>query len=389
MTIDHTIMTTRDEIIIWFNIPPKVEKGAFNYLSKHWPSKVYYVILNDLAQYRKNNGWDDSDFGNAEVIRLWEEMEVDDRIKTICMNHPRAIHIINGFTNTIQRKVRRALKGTSTRIGVYTERPNYLGGFSERLARRIGLYLKYTAIRFRDDHDTDFVLPLGEQGMKAFASFGWSKDKLYRFMYNPNSVFPNPTFRKISSPIRFVYVGRFSFKTKGVDILMKACSYLYGSWTLDFVGGYGIDSDKVLKWINAHDNTRFIGSWKADQVVTNLQDYDVVIVPSKYDGWNLLVNESIASGIGCISSDETVSHELIATSGAGGIYHWRNPKELAKLMQLVIDNPEIAQQWKSKAYSFRPSISSESVGEYLIEILNYVYYRDTVMERNSPRCPWL
>ncbi len=382
-------MTTRDEIIIWFNIPPKVEKGAFNYLSKHWPSKVYYVILNDLAQYRKNNGWDDSDFGNAEVIRLWEEVEVDDRIRAICMDHPRAIHIINGFTNTIQRKVRRALKGTRARIGVYTERPNYMGGLSERLLRRIGLYLKYTAIRLRDEHKTDFVLPLGELGVRAFESFGWSKDKLYRFMYNPDLVFPNPTFRKSSSPIRFVYVGRFYYKTKGLDILMNACSYLYGSWTLDFVGGYGKDSDKVLEWINVHDNTRFIGSWKADQVVTNLQDYDVVIVPSKSDGWNLLINESIASGIGCISSDEAVSHELIAASGAGGVYHWSRPKELAELMQSVIDNPDIAQQWRSKACSFRPSISSERVGEYLIEILNYVYYRNTVIGRNSPRCPWV
>ena len=382
-------MPIENEVIIWFNIPPKVEKGAFNYLSKYWPNKVYYVILNDLAEYRKNNGWDDDDFGNAEVIKLWGVKDVDTYIQSFCECHPSAIHIINGFTNTIQKKVRRVLKGSRAHIGVYTERPSYYGNFLERIFRRVALFFKYTAIRFRDEKRTDFVLPLGGQGVKAFMAYGWRKENLFRFMYNPVLSFPSPITRKTASSVRFIYVGRFYFKTKGVDVLMKACNYLYGSWSLDFVGGYGKDSQAVIDWINTNSNVNFIGNWKAEQVLLNLQNYDVVIVPSKCDGWNLLINESIAAGVGCISSDEAVSQELILASGAGEVYHWNRPKELAKHMQKVIDRPEIVQHWKNKAIYYRSRIDSDVVGKYLIDILHYVYYHDQNQSIERPRCPWI
>jgi len=378
-------MAIKDDIIFWFNVPPKVEKGAFNYLTEHWPATVYYVILNDLADYRKRNHWDDHDFGNAVVIKLWEEEDVDSCITTICASHPSAIHIINGFTNTIQKKVRAALKGSPARIGVYTERPAYYGNVFERLTRRIGLFIKYYAIRLRDEKTTDFVLPLGEKGTKAFASLGWKKEKLFPFMYNPIIIPPSPIDQKRNGPIRFVYVGRFYYKTKGIDILMKACDLLSGLWTLDLVGGYGKDKNKVIDWSTSHNNISFIGNWKSEDVVTNLQDYDVVIVPSKFDGWNLLVNESISAGVGCISSDEAVSHELILASGAGKVYHWSRPNELARLMQDVINKPELVQQWRSNALSYRDRIGSEAVGNYLISILNSVYYRSDY----TPKCPWI
>ena len=379
-------MTLKDEVIFWFNIPPKVEKGAFNYLSEHWPAKVYYVILNDLAPYRKQNGWDDGDFGNAEVIRLWEKEDVDAQIRQICESHPSAIHIINGFTNVIQRKVRQALRGKNARIGVYTERPSYLGG-SFRFLRTILLYLKYTCIRIRDNKTTDFVLPLGEKGTRVFSSFGWEKDKLFHFMYNPIIEFPEPIKKQPSSPVRFVYVGRFQNKTKGIDLLIKACDCLSGSWTMDFVGGYGVDANKTIAWIDSKQNAHYLGSWKSQQVVANLRNYDVVVVPSRSDGWNLLVNEAIAAGVGCVVSDEAVSHELILASGAGMVYHWNRPKELAEYMQRIIDNPELVRNWKDRAVEYRPRIGTDTVGRYLMAVLDYVYYREDGQSR--PECPWV
>lgn len=379
----------RDELIFWFNIPPKVEKGAFNYVSEHWPSRVYYIILNDLPEYRKLNHWDDNDFGNAEVIKLWEKENADSYIQSICRCHPSAIHILNGFTNSIQKKVRRALKCSDARVGVYTERPSYYGGFPERLLRRIGLFLKYYALRVRDEKVTDFVLPLGKVGVQAFESFGWDKEKLFPFMYNPQILFPAPLFRLSTYPIRFVYVGRFYFKTKGIDVLMKACELLTGSWTLDLVGGYGKDKDKVLDWIQSHEQVHFLGNWQSEEVVSNLQKYDVVIVPSKCDGWNLLVNEAIAAGVGCISSDESVSHELIQTSGAGIVYHWNRSRLLAKHMQSVIDDPTTIQRWKENALNYRQCISPDTVGKYLISILDSLYYREEKQSFDKPTCPWV
>ena len=45
------------EIIFWFDSPPKVGKGAFNYVANNWGNSVYYVFNNDFRQERKNNNW--------------------------------------------------------------------------------------------------------------------------------------------------------------------------------------------------------------------------------------------------------------------------------------------------------------------------------------------
>ena len=37
-------MDKRDELIFWFDQPPKVSKGAFNYVSKHWGNKVIFIV---------------------------------------------------------------------------------------------------------------------------------------------------------------------------------------------------------------------------------------------------------------------------------------------------------------------------------------------------------
>lgn len=374
----------KNEIVFWFNIPPKVEKGAFNYLSQKWENKVYYVINNDLASYRKKNGWDDNDFGNAIVIKLWEKQDKENEIKRICQEHADAIHILNGFTNEIQLYARKYLFELKAKIGAYTERPNYNDNNIELLIRNVFFHFRYRYLAYLYKKHIDFVLPLGKKGVEAFAKYGWEKEKLYPFMYNPNiPVALSPSYRPSIRPVRFVYVGRFYYKTKGVDTLMKACDKLSGEWSIDFVGGYGAQREKVLKWIQATPQARFIGNWDAKDVVEKLNQYDLVVVPSKFDGWNLLINESIYASVGVIVSDEATSDEVIKESQSGTIFKAKSSDSLAEVMQSVIDNPSIINEWKNKAHMFQNQISSPVVGEYLINILNYVYYGG-----EYPECPW-
>ena len=105
-----------------------------------------------------------------------------------------------------------------------------------------------------------------------------------------------------------------------------------------------------------------------------MQEYDVVVVPSRYDGWNLLVNEAINAGVGVIATNHAVSDEVVSSSGAGLVVPANNSKKFAEAMQLVIDNPNIIPTWKKNALDFIPRISPRTVGEYLIDILDHNFY---------------
>lgn len=375
----------RDEIVFWFNIPPKVEKGAFNYVSSHWGEDVFYVISNDLAEYRKANGWDDNDFGEAHVIKLWESPDKDSYIRHICCCHKNAIHVLNGFTNEIQLKVRDILFNYNCKICGYTERPNYNGRTLEKIIRLVFFQFRYRRLASIYRSHIGCVLPLGELGVKAFAKYGWEKDRLFRFMYNPN--IPSSYFPKYhcGKSVRFLYVGRFYYKTKGVNILMKACDRLKGAWSIDFVGGYGKNKEEVLKWIESCPNANFIGNWESKDVVFNINSYDVVVIPSNFDGWNLLVNEAIHASVGVIVSDEAVSDEVINKSCSGSVFPAGNSRLLAKQMQDVINDPEIINIWKDRAFAFINNISAPTVGEYFEQVLDYTFYN----RQEKPQCPWV
>ncbi len=374
----------RDEIIFWFNIPPKVEKGAFNYLSKHWGKPVYYVINNDLAEYRKKNGWDDNDFGDAIVINLWKSTNKELEIEKICREHKSAINILNGFTNEIQLLVRKKLFKNQAKIGAYSERPNCAGNWLELSIRKIFFQFRYRRLNYIYRNYIDFILPLGLLGVESFTKYGWDRRKMFRFMYNPNiPITCEPFIKEDCNDVKFLYVGRFAYKTKGVKILMKACKMLKGSWSIDFVGGYGPQKKQVISWINSCPHASFIGNWSSDQVVDNINKYDVVVVPSNYEGWNLLTNEAIHASTGVIISSEAVSDEIITDSKSGVVFKAKSHKDLAKYMQQVIDGPSIINDWKRNAHAYVHKISDEAVGLYLMDILDYVYY-----EKKEPICPW-
>jgi glycosyltransferase involved in cell wall biosynthesis len=271
-------------------------------------------------------------------------------------------------------------------IGVLTERPTFMGGRFELLLRYVYSFFKYRKIFYQFKDHTSFLLPLGMAAVNNYRTYGWSDEKMFNFMYNPN--IPKRLSSRILSDeetLRFVFIGRFYNKTKGIDTLLNACKKLEGNWSLDLVGGYGPDKDATIRLAETLEHVNFIGAWKADDVVTKLSEYDVAVVPSKYDGWNLLANESVHAGIGCIISDEAVSHEIIENSGSGKVFKAKHIVELAEIMQECIDHKQIVNTWKENTKTFVDNITEETVGKYLISILKYV----VGYSNKRPKCPWI
>lgn len=376
----------KDKVIFWFDSPPKVGKGAFNYVTNNWENEVIYVFNNDFREERKSVNWNDGDFGKAKIIELYKFENQDLIIKSIFNENPHAINIVNGFTSIIASKIEPHILKPGIKLLMMSERPVTMGNFIERLCRKVFFKIKYRLICNKFIKYTNAFLPLGKTGVNEYLKYGWPENKMYAFMYNPQlKVIDNIIYHSDNNPkIRFLYIGRFYYKTKGIDTLMKATKYLTGDWSLDLVGGYGKNAKQVISWASNQSNVRYIGRWNSDEVITNMSKYDVVVVPSKYDGWNLLINESLHAVVGVISTNETVSHEIIQASGAGIVIKANNKHELANAMQKVIDSPLLINQWKINALNFVHNIDSSVVGKYFIDIINYTFYNIG----NRPICPW-
>lgn len=381
--------STKPELVFWFDAPPRASAGVFSFISREWGNRVFYMCVNPLTEERKAAGWVECDHGDATVVYLSDEKEPHQFVSKFVQEHSGAIHVCNGFRNMTAPYIKKyVLSLPNSQVAVWSERPGVYGTRIKRLQRRVGIPVIYRYYAIYYNKRVKVLLPLGTLGVETFADFGWNRDILFPFMYNPQvqNDLPHANPDITGNPLRLLYVGRFARWTKGIDILIGAVDGLCGNWRLDLVGGYGEFKDYVIKWAEGNPNVYHRGVWPSNEVCERMSEYDVCIIPSRFDGWNVVVNEAIHAGIGVIVSDQAVSHELVKASGAGTVVPAGDVNALRQEIQRVINDPSIAKVWKVKAMTYSPRIKTESVGRYFIDVLEYTFL-NSAGER--PECPWL
>lgn len=73
---------------------------------------------------------------------------------------------------------------------------------------------------------------------------------------------------------------------------------------------------------------------------------DVLVLPSRFEPWGLVVNEAMACGTPCIVSDVVgAGPDLVDGKGTGLIFHHDQPLALAEAMRIAMD-PEVRKEWR-------------------------------------------
>lgn len=371
----------RDELIFWRDVPVDVERGAFEYLTEKWGNSVIFICHSDYSNERKQCEWD---AGGLQQIILENQSDPESTIKEIFREHPNAVHFFNGFRGKFKDVLKRYAKDNSKKLCILAERPNYYSTnkFNNSLVNN--LYRYYSFIYSRK---IDLFLTMGQKGKITYSQLGFNNDRLFPFMYNP-SIRRDDKVDSNFDPqeIKLLYIGRLNSGFKGVDILMNSLKMINAqNWKLDFVGGYGDLKDEILNLAKNNQKINYKGTWKSEDVVSKIKEYDLCIVPSRYDGWNLIANEAINAGVGVVISDQATSDELIRASGAGIVFQAGNEMKLAEAITSVLENPHVITEFKKNARSYASKISSEIVGQYFIDIVDYTFYKKS---NERPKCPW-
>lgn len=380
-------MSKRDELIFWFDQPPKVSLGAFNHVSNNWGNTVLYIADHGFGEHRKLINWDNSDYGKAQLLLLSEQENEQDFIKGIFQKYPNAIHIMNGFFSTIEKKIRPFVKNKNVKLVVTTERPFVTKSNTDfkQTVKNYLLPIKYRISKMQYDKYVKALLPLGICGVDCFKSYGWKESKVFPYMYCTELADLGEESSPRHDKVKFLYVGRFTESRLGV--LIKAFDLIEqkDGWSLDLVGGYGNYLDTTMKWIDTQPNVNYGGLWPAEEVGRRMMDFDVYLLATGYEGWNVQLNEAINAGMAVVATDEAVSDEMVSASGGGLVVKAGNVSEFKAALDKAISNPEIVEKWKNNSRAYKSRIQGGVVGDYLINILDYSFYE----RKEKPNCPWL
>lgn len=138
-----------------------------------------------------------------------------------------------------------------------------------------------------------------------------------------------PKANYLAAPFRIVQVGRLDHKQKGQDLLLHAVRELNDSLhsaqvMVDFIGdGPSRDYLQALVGeLGLKVSCRFLGMRPRSYIYENLHQYDLLVQPSRFEGFGLTVVEGLAAGVPVLVSDIEGPMEIIGHGRYG--YHFRS-----------------------------------------------------------------
>jgi glycosyltransferase involved in cell wall biosynthesis len=139
-----------------------------------------------------------------------------------------------------------------------------------------------------------------------------------------------------TNPFRMVQVSRLAHEQKGQDVLIRALRLLLDrlgedSAGVDFIGtGESLDYLRRLAIeCGVEKHCRFLGALTRQSIYERLHEYDLLVQPSRYEGFGLTVIEGIAAELPVLVSGIEGPMEIIANGELGWYFKSEDPADLA------------------------------------------------------------
>lgn len=191
-----------------------------------------------------------------------------------------------------------------------------------------------------------------------------------------------PQKKKYSiSPFRIVQVGRLEHKIKGQDILLRAAKEVIDKInkikiTIDFIGedaGSRHDLVKLSNDLGISKFCRFLGRQPRKDIYHNMHLYDLLVQPSRFEGFGLTIVEAMAAKVPVLVSDIAGPMEIIGKGLYGKFFKSGSSKDCAEKIAEIISDSEnenlslsmnTIYQYAKKNYSIKIT-SKNYIDEYL------------------------
>ena len=176
-----------------------------------------------------------------------------------------------------------------------------------------------------------------------------------------------PRRRENENDIVFLFCGQMIAR-KGVDILLEAfrsAATKFPSARLLLVGREA-DLPAMLEGMPepARSHVTYAGFQAPDALPEFFAKADVFVLPSRYDGWGVVVNQALGAGLPIVCSDAVgAAHDLVEDGINGLKFPSGNANALARAMERFAAEPGLCENWgaasRAKAAEWLPERGAE------------------------------
>ena len=141
--------------------------------------------------------------------------------------------------------------------------------------------------------------------------------------------------RKNSGPLKVLFVGGIG-QRKGIKYLLQAIKKLNSpSIQLQLLGPMPADETPLKKWSKWFD---YLGQTDQNGVVKKMQQADLLVLPSVFEGFGLVIVEAMATGMPVIASTHSCGPEVIREGTDGFVLRPDDVDGLTKKISWCAEN---------------------------------------------------
>jgi glycosyltransferase involved in cell wall biosynthesis len=115
----------------------------------------------------------------------------------------------------------------------------------------------------------------------------------------------------------------------------------------------------------------FAGMIPAREVVQRLQTATALVLPSRWDGWGLVVNEALSMGVPAIVSDQCGASDLIRNGYDGYVFRSEDAADLEGKLRQLLEHHDPA-VLRTQAQAVGEAVSIENIVPYFTDCLKHM-----------------
>jgi glycosyltransferase involved in cell wall biosynthesis len=229
------------------------------------------------------------------------------------------------------------------------------------------------------------IFAISRLALTQYQQAGMPPTKLFPFGYFVPSDDVVPThsssFKLVdSSDLRIIFIGSL-IRRKGADLLGEAIQRLATMGCKVSADIYGPGDASSIPANDANMHYRgIIPFGQAQQVIA---PYDLLVVPSRYDGWGVVVNEALCASVPVVCSNTTGAGAVAVAFGAGLSFAAGDVISLSNVLARLAAKPALLKAMRMAAPLAAHALQPDVAARYMFDVI-----RAPAELRTAIRSPW-
>lgn len=354
------------------NIPSFHQNDFLNEISKT-DFELFVVFAHKINVERVQQGWNFNENSMNFSYSYLSEKSIFQLFQFI-YQHKNALHIFGGiWAEKYFFMALLMLKWLKANYLIYSEAP--IPNKKRSILKRFFLQNGFNFIARKLLQDAKGCLAVGKSGEDFFKSLGVEKNRILPFGYFRNlSLGEKQKIHK--NTIKLIFVGQL-IERKGIILLIDAIFALkqhFNNFSLTIIGSGELETTilEQIQHYQLQNHVKLLGTIPADEVPTFIQKADLLILPSDFDGWGMVVNEGILCQTPVLVSDTCGAASLIKNNQNGFIFQAGNLHSLLNQLQHFMNLSEKARfELEVKVQETAEKIHTKSISSYFGQCIDF------------------